>query len=116
QGLPIHDDSIWPHLSLTRRHSQSSVQWTGFFRTSLNRLPDEDGRLLEKLLTEQHRAPRAFPLTDQEKRMLALHPVQRLEGAIAVTVPDDIRVNEKEPEQDSRESTKIQALLAKIGA
>lgn len=119
QGLPIHDPAIWEKLSLTRDHEQTSSKWTGFFRMSLNKLPDEDGRLLETLLREQQSSPRPYALSDQERKKLSSHVVRRPEGAIAVTVPDDADEDAGQPEEpvrETRESIKIQALLAQIGA
>lgn len=115
QSIPIHDDAVWAKLSLTRGHSRTSTTWTGFFRNSLNQLTDADGRLLEELLGEQLRVPKVFPLSAEDRKLLSPRVVRRPEGAITVTVPDDA-VADDEPQRSTRESTRVQALLARIGA
>lgn len=115
-GIPIHDDSVWKRLSITREHPMTSGRWTGLFRTSLNRLSEEDGRLLEELLTQQERSPKPYPLSPEDKKLLVPRVVRRAEGAITVTVPDDPAVIDEEPSKEARESIKVQALLARIGA
>lgn len=114
-GIPIHDDAVWTRLSVTRNHPKTGSTWTGFFRTSLNRLSDEDGAFLEQLLLEQQRQPQPFPLTPEDRRALAQRVVRRAEGAIAVSVPDDADPSEDHPAREVRESIRIQALLARIG-
>ncbi len=115
-AIPIHEDHVWRELSSTRDHAQTSSKWTGFFRNSLNQFTDSDGRFLEQLLTQQQRAPKPFPLTAEDRKVLSPHVVRRPEGAIAVTIPDDAPPVEEEPPKETRESVKVQALLARIGA
>ncbi len=107
QGLPIHDEAIWSALSLTRDHSPNTSRWTGFFRGSLNHLPDEDGEFLEQRLIEQQRGGKPYPLTEHDRKALAPLVAKRPEGTVAVTVPDDT-VEEAEEEAP--------ALLGRIGA
>jgi hypothetical protein len=117
QGLPIHDEAIWSNLSLTKDHSQDSSRWTGFFRGSLNHLTDADGAFLEKSLLGQQSTPKAYPLTDQDRKALAPHVAKRPEGTVTVTVPDDAEAEpEEEAQSHPRESIKVQALLGRIGA
>jgi hypothetical protein len=115
QGLPIHDDEIWSTLTLTKGHSQQTAKWTGFFRGSLNQLTDVDGQFLEHRLVGQLATRTSYPLDDQDRKALARLIAKRPEGAVTVTVPDDA-----EDEQDAldrpRESIKVQAALARIGA
>jgi hypothetical protein len=117
QALPIHDEALWRRLSMTRQYSGTSPHWTGFFRTSLNRLSDEDGQLLESLLRQQAIQPKQFPLTDRDRKALAPSVVRRPNGPVAVVVPDeDDSTVAEAPAHEARESTKVQALLAQIGA
>lgn len=115
-GIPIHDPEVWPKLALTKGHSQDSSRWTGFFRSSLNHLPDEDGALLERMLLAQQRGPKQYLLDDKDRRALAPLVAKRPEGAVAVTVPDDADEGEETPKPEARESIKVQALLARIGS
>jgi hypothetical protein len=117
QGLPIHDEAIWSNLSLTKDHSQDSSRWTGFFRGSLNHLSDADGAFLERCLVAQQNAPKAYPLTDQDRKALAPLVAKRPDGTITVTVPDDAEEESaEEAPVHSRESIQVQALLGRIGA
>lgn len=115
QGIPIHDPAVWSKLSFTREHNPDSVTWTGAVRTSLAPLTAEDGALLERLLREQAANPKPYPIDPSEQRLLEPHRVRRADGEISVSVPE----NAPEPSvstPDVRESIRIQALLARIGA
>ncbi len=70
-SIPIHEDEVWSKLSITNQHERGSSHWTGFFRSSLNRLDDGDGSYLVQLLKEQQAHPKSYPLTDKDKRQLA---------------------------------------------
>jgi hypothetical protein len=113
-GLSIHDPAIWSQLSLTKDHTRSS-RWTGFFRTSLNRIPDADGIFLERVLIKQLQNPKVYPLDDADQRALAPLIARRPEGAVTVIVPEDLVADEESP-KTARESIKVQALLARLGS
>lgn len=114
-AIPIHDDSVWPKLSITKDHSRASATWTGFFRASLNRFDDEDGALIEHLLREQEGRRKQFAFTDKDKKALVAKRVRRSDGEVTVTVPDDNDEVSTTPSRE-RESIQMQALLAEIGA
>lgn len=116
QGVPIHEDPVWTGLSFTRGHAKNSGTWTGFIRTSLKRIADDDGRFLEDLLTKSQRMPVSYPLSDDDRRRLRPRIVRRPEGTIAVSVPEEGEAPGHEPDTETRESIRIQALLARIGA
>lgn len=42
-AIPIHEDKIWNSLSTTKLYDKSGSNWTGFFRSSLNKFSAEDG-------------------------------------------------------------------------
>lgn len=116
-GIPIHDEAVWSRLSFTKAHSQDSTNWTGAVRTALAPLSKDDGDLLQKLLRAQAAKPHEYPLEPNEAKLFEANTIRRAEGSIAVSVPD----NQPEPEAPvaptgTRESIKIQALLAQIGA
>ena len=120
KALPIRDNRIWNELSFTKNYNKNSSSWTGKFRTSLNLLDDEDGIFLEKALIEQVNSHETFPIDPKEYEKLKTHRVMHVGKPVTVTVPQDI-ANENLvgsiPEQaEVRESIKIQALLAQIGA
>lgn len=115
-GIPIHDKAVWSKLSFTRDHSGETSTWTGALRSSLARIDDDDGRLLERLLRAQASNPKNFPLDAADQRALQSHTVRRPDGAVSVSVPDDSVEIETPVVPDTRESTKQQALLASIGA
>ncbi|MBU1241694.1 hypothetical protein KJ612_00680 [Myxococcota bacterium] len=122
QGIPIHDPEVWSQLSMTREHKHNSPVWTGFFRTSLNRFDEQDGHFLEEILRRQAGSPKAYTLTDHERKRLVTHVVKRTDGPISVVVPDDDDQEEghlldagKSVPVESRESIRVQAMLSKIG-
>ncbi len=118
RAIPIHDAESWDHLSFTKGHDKSTSTWTGMLRGSLNRLPPEDGKWLEELLHRQDQdASREYELSAVDQRKLATHQVRRLDGVVSVSIPEDEEHEDKsDASKAPRESTKIQALLAKIGA
>jgi hypothetical protein len=116
-GIPIHDPAVWSKLSFTKAHSQDSNNWTGAVRTALAPLTAEDGALLASLLRAQAGAPREYPLEPNEAKLFESNTVRRVDGQVAVSVPED----QSEPatttvEAGPRESIRVQALLAQIGA
>jgi hypothetical protein len=118
KSIPIHDDTIWQGLSFTRELEKGSIAWTGKVRGSLVRLEDRDGKFLAERLADQATRGDQYPLNDHEVRKLALHTVNRPDKVVAVTVPEDSTPSEIEeaPEIETRESIRIQALIATIGA
>lgn len=117
-GIPIHDEQLWPRLSFTREHEQSSTLWTGAVRTSFAPLEPEDGQLITKLLCDQGALPqpRSYALEPRELRLLDGLRVRREDGGeVRVSVPDDDEPHIATPKV-GRASIKVQAVLAKIGA
>ncbi len=118
-GIPIHSDDIWAGLTFTRDLEKGSLGWTGKVRGSLVRLDDRDGAFLVEKLRNQAAQGKAYPVTEQDVRKLATHTVNRPDKVVTVTVPEDSATVEKPqgiPEAEGRESIRIQALIATIGA
>jgi len=119
RALPIHDQEVWKTLSTTRDYPPQGKTWTGPFRASLNRMIDEDGEFLEKLLHRQSGAnPKEFPLTEADTRLLKRHTIRRedqKEVEVVVPVDEDEDVDEPIAADDKAESKKMQALIAQIG-
>jgi hypothetical protein len=119
KGIPIHDDEIWAGLSFTRVLEKGSLGWTGKVRGSLVPLDDQDGIFLAKKLTAQAAAGIPYPLSEQDARKLATHTVNRPDKVVTVSVPEyagPIDTREVIPEAEIRESIKVQALIATVGA
>jgi hypothetical protein len=118
RAVPIKDDMVWDHLSFTRGHDKKSSTWTGKLRGSLNQLTKQDGTFLEQLLREQVEDGKDYPLDEKEYARLLTRRIRRHDKTVvSVTVPeDDEEVTEAVPVAEVRDSTQIQALLARIGA
>jgi predicted RNA-binding protein len=116
--VPIHEDEVWERLSFTRGEKKNTSNWTGRLRGSLVQISAEDGQFLEHLLAVLVTDNRSWPVDEDELRRLLTPRVRGATKDIAVTIP-----TEPEPEAeiavattDIRESTRVQALLAEIGA
>jgi len=119
QAIPIHDELIWSGLSFTKGLERASTAWTGKVRGSLVRLDDRDGRFLVDALTAQSTLGKPYPLNEQDTKKLKTHTVNRPDKVVAVSVPDDSAAGDDVPEvegAETRESTRVQALIAQIGA
>ena len=104
-------------MSFTKNVDKGSSTWTGIIRSSLNILNEEDGRFLEELITSQVNGDELFEIDEREYSKYLKHKVRRPEGEVTVSIPQDLEREEGiTPRTEVRESIKIQALLAKIGA
>jgi hypothetical protein len=120
KALPIRDSRIWDNLSFTKGYDINSSFWTGKLRNSLNPLDEKDGKFLEQAILAQVNSAETFEIDEQEYEKLITHKVRRVDKIVSVSVPQDTpseKNNGIPPAQtDVRESIKIQAMLAKIGA
>jgi hypothetical protein len=119
QSIPIHDDVIWNGLSFTRSLKKGSLAWTGKVRGSLVRLDEHDGAFLVEHLVAQASSPKSYPVSEQDAKKLTTHTVNRPGKVVTVTVPEESSAVDDTPpveEIESRESIKVQALLAQVGA
>ena len=124
-AIPIHDDKVWSKLTITNQYERGHRFWTGFFRGSLNRFDDSDGSYLMELLKDQQANPKSYPFTEKDRHQLASRrKVRTLDREVEVEIPDDVEDDSAldqtmvEPAQatDSRESIRMQAKVAQIGA
>jgi hypothetical protein len=117
-AIPIHDQVIWNTLSFTSKLHKDSLAWTGKVRGSLVRLDDADGKFLFEILTAQAQQQKPYPLDDQEARKLKTHVVNRPDKVVSVSVPEDSGAAEEEraEPEETRDSIRVQALIARIGA
>lgn len=112
-----HDDpSFWSKLSFTKEHPPTSATWTMPVRTSLYPLDPADAALLDAALRSQGKTPTVYPLDPKALRLTEEHRVRRDDGEIMVSVPQDVDEPSTTSPKLSRESIKVQALLAKVGA
>lgn len=119
KAIPIHDDEMWNRLSFTQGLEHSSTAWTGKVRGSLVRLEDRDGQFLTEKLQAQAVQGKTFALEENDERKLATHTVNRPDKIVTVSVPEGSGASEEiEPQEEitARESIRIQALIASIGA
>jgi hypothetical protein len=113
--VPIHDPEVFSHLSFTRDVGPGGY-WQGAIRRSLLKLKQEDGEYLEALLRAVEGEGRTYEL-DRDEYERGLHRrIQRPDGSVIVSVPDDKPGAEEPPAPRlERESIRIQALLCRIG-
>ena len=119
KGIPISHDEVWQKLSFTAGLPPGSMRWTAMVRQSLRRLQDSDGAFLEDLLKRHEQSGESFPIDAKLAARVALHRVKRPDREVDVTVPERAAEEESGDEVAPpavRESTRIQALLAKVGA
>lgn len=116
KAIPIRTERVWRTLSFTREYDLDYPYWTGKLRTSLNQLDDEDGRFLEQLMLAQVAGGEVFPVDERDYQKLLSHRVRRLDKTVSVSVPQDTPDDGAASPVEVRESIKIQALLASIGA
>ena len=122
-SIPIHDDSIWNILSQTKGHSKSSSSWT--YRNSLREINTTDGSFLVSRLKKQEQESCPFPYTPKDLRKLKqAQKVQTITGEVLVEVPDsdeaEVSIDSEKDDGvqslESRQSLKMQAKIAEIGA
>jgi predicted RNA-binding protein len=120
KALPIRESRIWDNLSFTKGYDINSSFWTGKLRNSLNPLDEKDGKFLEQAILKQVNGAETFEIDEQEYEKLVTHKVRRIDKIVSVSVPQDTPAEKNNgivPAQtDVRESIKMQALLASIGA
>lgn len=116
QTIPIHEQEVYSQLTFTRTVDPGGY-WLGPLRRSLQRLADADGEFLCSLLLQQQGDSHVFPIdTDQYERALRRR-IQRPDGSVVVSVPDD-RAHEQEQVEAvpaNRESVRMQASLCRVG-
>jgi len=114
QAIPIRTETVFNTLSFTK--GKEGGYWLGPLRRSLQHIGDADGQFLEKILLQQAREQKVFPIDQDQLDQLRPKQVKRTDGTVGVTVPKD----EPETEQiastkSGRESIKNQADLARLG-
>jgi len=117
KAIPIRDERVWRSLSFTRDYDRDYLYWTGKLRKSLNQLDEEDGQFLEQFISAQAEGGETFEVDEREYQKLLAHRVRRLDKTVTVSVPQDTEADIRAtPPAEVRESIKVQALLANVGA
>lgn len=122
-AIPTTAPEIWSQLSWTRDLKPGSIGWGANFQGSLRDIPETDGKFIYDRLTAQKDNPKPYQFDAKDQRLLRERPKIRTKtGGIQVEIPEDStetqensEVNEA-PAVSIRESLKVQAALAKIGA
>ena len=120
-AVPIKEQRVWQSLTITRNLEPGHSHWSGYFRSPLNTLEDDDGHFLEKLLMGQQLKPVLYPLTERDRRQLAQSKKIRTLEREVPEIEDDEPLYESEVDipdsgSDVRESILYQAKVALIGA
>jgi hypothetical protein len=115
--IPIREPQVWDRLSFTRGEEWTSARWKGMFRYSLRPLAPEDASFLEQLILAQLQRPTSYPVDEAEWRTKLATTVRRPESVVPVTVPEDAEPVAQviEPLEPPRQSSQIQATIARIG-
>lgn len=117
KAIPIREDFVWNKLSITKGYSKTGGQWTGPFRSSLNKLLDSDGNFLEEVIISQTKNGTTYPVDEKDYQKHLTQRVRSTKEDIDVSVPEDDGKEKVAVTDDNsiRESIKIQAILAKVG-
>lgn len=119
-AIPIHDDSVWPSLSITKSFDKSRSTWTGFFRNSLNKFNVMDGEYLLNLIKRQQELKHFYTLSKRDVRYLETPQVPTPSGMVEVEIPvddsDELPTGNKGVVVGRDDSINVQAKVAQIGA
>ena len=113
---------LWNELKRTKDLDRSNRGWAYAAQMVASFAPVDpsDGQLIVERLQKQAKEPTPFPLDAAGRRLLLQRPVVTPKGPVEVIVPEEIDVDigyEIDPDQTTpRESLKVQATLASIGA
>ena len=123
QAIPIDAEGLCEQLSFTQGMEKRIAGWEQHanLRASLRKISATDGRLIADLLGRQTAERKLYALSPAEQRRIASKKtIRTATRAVIVEVPDE---EDEEapaaadgPEADARDSHKMQATLALIGA
>ena len=124
QSVPMLDEDVWSKVSFTKGITRGVVGWAQFLnlRASLREINSIDGQILLDMLIEQSTKPKQYPLSATDKQRLGLKStVRTVDRSVVVEIPaaeEEVVTNEAlaDIKEDSRESLKMQATIARIGA
>lgn len=121
-SLPVAQPEIWDRLTITRDIERGSVGWGANFQRSLRSISAEDGDFLLAELKAQAAKRTPYSFSAKDERHLRSTMVRTAAGEVSVQIPDDEEVAAASVPDlgaataEYRESHKVQALLAELGA
>lgn len=118
KGIPMHEDVVWNHLSVTKDLPKGSTRWTYMVLSSPRLWPERDCEYLESILLQQNKERKDFPFSEHDKKKMKSSRIIRIsnEKEAIIEIPDEENSGKKgHKSQEERESIQIQALLAEIG-
>lgn len=117
KAVPIKEDELWNNLSFTRGYDKASSAWAQRVKGSLGIISEEDATVILSVLRRQANDGVTHPVDQETYQRLITHIVRRADKDVTVTVPT-VPIDTPPPIEGTevRESFRIQALLAEIGA
>ncbi len=116
KAIPIHIDKLWNNLSFTRGLSKDSNRWTYMVFSSPRLWPEEDGKLIEKILLEQSKEQKDYNFTEEELNKLKPQKIRLSDKKeVVVSVPEEDLAEIESTDEEIRKAVSIQAKLAEIG-
>lgn len=124
EAVPIFEPHLWSKLSLTRDIPGRVPGWaqTANLRASLREIDPSDAKIIIEALEAQASSPKTYTLDARDQRRVRTRrKVRAADREVFVEVPDEEDENLHEGADaslplDARQSIKVQALLASIGA
>lgn len=121
------DEHVWSQVSFTEGIKRCVVGWAQFLnlRASLREINPADGKILHNLLGEQAAKSKPYPLSATDKQRLGLKStVRTVDRSVVVEITAEEAEEAVEVDaatvqvtkDDLRESLKVQATIARIGA
>jgi len=117
--IPIHENHIWDKLSFTKGQDKNTSTWTGKVRVSLGQLNQSDASVLEREIIKQLTSNKMYKVDREEYEKSLGHQIRGADRTVSVSIPENTKLLSSEGSRDpseARQSIKIQALLADIGA
>ena len=118
KAIPIKEDELWTNLSFTKGYDKGASAWAQRVKGSLGIISDEDAAVILGALRRQRDGGTTYPVDQEVYQRLITHVVRRADKDVTVTVPTAAieAPTATEAPLETRESIRVQALLAAIGA
>ncbi len=116
KAIPIHIDELWNNLSVTKGLTKDNIRWVYMVRCSPFLWPEEDGKLIEKILLEQSKEQKDYNFTEEELNKLKPQKIRLSDKKeVVVSVPEEDLAEIESTDEEIRKAVSIQAKLAEIG-
>lgn len=113
KAIPIHYKELWNGISITNTLPKDSTKWTYMVFSSPKLWPTEDCLFIEKLLLQQKKEMKDFPLSEKDYKKIKASTRVRISNKKETVI--EIPNEDNDKKVSNRESIHIQALLAEIG-